>query len=257
MIEFVEKHRHDSTSRHILSSVIEKLGIDSAEDLRQPVQSYALREWQDPRITGGDVRWRGVSDNAKRICTQWITKEDLRFFFDVVAKACNDEKFAYRKAFWLAYLEKISFCRPVLRDDAEYLFKGDPEARQYFKERRPATLTGSARDQHAFIIQMGKHTIVEFSTAGACYVYRSGRCPFQLGRPTYRMSELRNRIRAAHRVVHFNSQDYYWQRDFEQWLRDEVGVEPLRNYHLRSRSDRNRDFSVSTSKRSFRWSKYV
>ena len=251
VIEFVEKHKHDNTSRIVLSRIIEKLGIDAADDLRQPVQSYALREWQDPRITGGDVRWRGVSEEAKRICTQWITKEDLRFFFDVVAKACNDEKFAYRKAFWLAYLENISFCRPVLREDAEFLFRGDREAQEYFKERRPATLTGGARDQHAFIIQIGKHTIVEFSTAGACYVYQSGRCPFRLGRATYHMSELRDQALAAHRVIHFNSQDYYWQDNFHSWLECELGIDPLRSYHLSTESRYKKGFRAAKSEESY------
>ena len=247
VVEFVEKHKDDKTSRIILSGVIEALGVDSPENVRQPVQSYALREWQDPRIAGGDVRWRGLSKEAKRICTQWITKEDLRFFFDVVAKACNDEKFAYRKAFWLAYLENISFCRPVLREDAEYLFRGDPEASKYFRERRPATLTGGARDQHAFIIQIGKHTIVEFSTAGACYVYRSGRCPFRLNRSEYHMGELRNQASAAHRVIHSNSQDYYWQDKFRSWLKSEMGVDPLRSYHLRTNSRSNNGFRAAKS----------
>ena len=93
--------------------------------MRQPIQSYVLQKWGDPRIAGSD--WHGVSDEARQIFTRWITKEDLRFFFDVVAKACNDQKFAYRKAFWMAYLEHISFCRPVLRKNVEKLFN-DPEA---------------------------------------------------------------------------------------------------------------------------------
>ena len=53
VVEFVEKHKDDKTSRIILSGVIEALGVDSPENVRQPVQSYALREWQDPRIAGG------------------------------------------------------------------------------------------------------------------------------------------------------------------------------------------------------------
>ena len=123
VIEFVKKHDNDKVNRGILSKLIEKLGPDATETLRQPAQSYVLQEWQDPRIAGADIRWRDVSDKARQIFTLWITKEDLRFFFDVVAKACGDTKFEYRKAFWLAYFEHISSCRPVLRRDAEHLFR--------------------------------------------------------------------------------------------------------------------------------------
>ena len=157
----MKKHNNDKTSRIILSKLIEKLGTDATEALRQPVQAYVLQKWGDPRIAGANIRWRDVPNEARSIFTRWITKEDLRFFFDVVAKACGDSKFEYRKAFWLAYLEHISFCRPVLRRDAEYLFRYDKNALEYYQDRRPSTLKGGTKDQHAFIIQMGRYTFVE------------------------------------------------------------------------------------------------
>ena len=232
VIEFIKKHNNDKTSRIVLSKLIEHLGIDASEVLRQPVQSYALQEWQDPRIAGGDVRWREISDEARQIFTRWITKEDLRFFFDVVARACGDSKFEYRKAFWLAYLEHISFCRPVLRRDAEYLFKYDKQALEYYRDRRPATLKGGTKDQHAFIIQMGDYTFIEFSTAGACYVYHNADLPFELGELEYRMDELRSQLSAEHRVIHNGSEKYSWQSKFTSWLEYEIGIEPLRSYQL-------------------------
>ena len=245
VVEFVEKHNNDKTSRAILSKLIEQLGNDASESLRQSVQSYVIREWQDPRIAGVDVRWRGVSKEARQIFTRWITKEDLRFFFDVVAKACNDHKFAYRKAFWLAYLEHISFCRPVLRRNAEYLFFNDPQARQYYLERQPATLMGGESNQHAFIMQMGNHTFVEFSTGGACYVYDDSSYDefpdddflfddplFRLDASQYHMRELRNQWLAKHRVIHRDSERYSWQNRFSKWIEWELDIEPLRSYRL-------------------------
>ena len=232
IVEFVEMHRNDTTARSIASRLIETLGPEAPEHVRQPVQSYAFRKWQDPRLEGGDVHWRGVSAEAKEIFTRWITKEDLRFFFDVVAQACNDNRFSYRKAFWLAYLEHISFCRPVLRRDVVYLLRNNPHNLQYYRERRPATLTGGNSSQHAFIIQMGDHTFVEFSTAGACYVYDNARRPFRLDASAYHMSELRNQLTASHRVIHYNSERYYWQAKFAAWIRRELRISPMRSYRL-------------------------
>ena len=232
VVKFVEKHNNDKTSRAVLSKLIESLGYDESEHLRQPLQSYALREWEDPRIAGGDVRWRGVSDEAKQIFTRWITKEDLRFFFDVVAKACEDNKFAYRKAFWLAYLEHISFCRPVLRQNAEYLFRNDPQTLQYYRERQPATLRGGSSWHHAFIIQMGDYTFVEFSTDGACYIYDNANLPFQLGDSEYHIVDLKDQLWAKHRVSHHYSEGYYWQEKLASWIKSELGINPLRGYRL-------------------------
>lgn len=232
IVDFVIKHNNDKTSRRVLSKLVEKLGTDASEDLRQPVQSYALQEWQDPRIAGADVRWREVSDKARQIFTRWITKEDLRFFFDVVAKACDDPKFAYRKAFWLTYLEHISFCRPVLRRDAEYLFGNDRQALQYYRDRRPATLTGGNKDQHAFIIQMGDHTFIEFSAAGACHIYHNTSLPFELGDSEYHMKKLRSKPLVERWQPHINSEQYFWQSQLASWLKDRIGIEPLRSYRL-------------------------
>ena len=237
VIAFVKKHNNDKTSRIVLSKLIEKLGPDATEDLRQPVQSYVLQKWQDPRIAGADVRWRDVSDKARQIFTKWITVEDLRFFFDIVAKACGDPKFEYRKAFWLSYLEHISFCRPVLRKNSEYLFRHDPQALQYYQDRRPAELKGGNRDQHAFIIQMGNYTFVEFSTAGACYVYHNLDLPFEVGDSEYYMNELRSQPFAKHRVIHHRSETYYWQGDFALRIKSMLGIEPLRSYRLDSETN--------------------
>ena len=223
VVEFFEKHKDDKTIRAVLSKLIEKLGINASENLRQPAQSYILREWGDPRITGGAVHWHGASDEARQIFIRWITKEDLRFFFDVVAKACNDQKFAYRKAFWLAYLEHISFCRPVLRRDAEYLFSNDPQTLQYYRERRPATLTGGDSSQHAFIIQIGNYTFVEFSTAGACYVYMISTVPFPWVIQSIRCLSYA-RGREKHWQPHPGSERYLWQRDFASWLKSNLGL---------------------------------
>ena len=240
VIEFVKKHDNDKVNRGILSKLIEKLGSDAAESLRQPVQSYVLQEWQDPRIAGANVRWRNIPDDARQIFTQWLTKEDLRFFFDVVAKACDDQKFAYRKAFWLAYFEHITFCRPVLRRDAEYLFGKDPKALQYYRDRRPAELKGGNSNQHAFIIQMGDYTFIEFSSAGACYVYHNAALPFELGDSEYHMTELRSQLWAEDRVIHNNSEEYIWQNNLAEWLVNHTGIEPSRSYQL----DRNLDFII-------------
>ena len=53
VIEFVEKHNNDKTSRAVLSKLIESLGYGVSEHVRQPVQSYALREWGDRESLAG------------------------------------------------------------------------------------------------------------------------------------------------------------------------------------------------------------
>ncbi len=240
VINFLEKHNNDKTNRSILSKLIEKLGDKASEDFRAPVQTYVLSEWQDPRIVGADVKWYGVSKEARKIFTKWLTEADLEFFFGIVAKACKDENFRYRKAFWLAYLEHITFCRPILHKDAEVLFKGN----RYYEESRKsvATLSGGGRNQHAFIIQIGNHTCVEFSSTGAaCYVYENVNLPFDLDEVKYHLNELRRTDLKRnnhtytpplkHWQPHYGAEKYSWQRSFAKWIEDELGI-PIQNFEL-------------------------
>ena len=232
IVEFVEMHRNDTTARSIVSRLIEALGLAAPEHLRQPVQSYARKNWGDPRVPGGDNRWRNVSEDARKIFATWTNEADLNFFFDIVAQACDDGNFEYRKTFWLAYLEHISFCRPVLRRDVQNLIRNNPQALQFYRERNPATLRGGNRNQHAFIIRMGDHTFVEFSTAGACYVYDDARRPFSLHDPQYSMTKLRSKESVTHWQPHPGSDRYLWQRNFALWLRSNLGIKRLRSYRL-------------------------
>ena len=232
VVNFLEKHNNADTSRSILSDVIQKLGLDASEHVRAPVQSYVLREWQDPRIVGAELKWRGVSHAARKIFIKWLTEADLGFFFDIVAKACNDQKFAYRKAFWLSYLEHITYCRPVLRRNAEYILTDDPQAWQYYRDRNPATLKG-ASNADAFIIQMGNYTFVEFSTAGACYCYQNSNLPLELADSVFTMNTLKNRGWATHRVIHSHTITYSWQKRFESWIYNKLGIRPLRSYKIK------------------------
>ncbi|MDE0636390.1 MAG: EH signature domain-containing protein [Candidatus Poribacteria bacterium] len=235
VVEFVKKYNNDTISRTIMSNLIVQLGYNASEGLRQPIQSYVLQKWRDPRLAGSN--WHDVSPEARKIFTKWLTEADLDFFFDIVSRACHDQKFAYRKAFWLAYFDHISFCCLVLRGNAEYLFRHDSQALQYYRDRRPATLRGGSSDQHAFIIQMGNYTFVEFSTAAACYVYYNVNLPFELGKSEYYMHELRNPDWAVHRVIHQNSENYYWQKNLAKWIKKEIGFEPVRSYRLHAQDE--------------------
>ena len=231
IVEFAAgEHKDDLTNREILSELIEQLGNDASEQLRQPIQSYALQRWKEPRIAG--VNWKGVSNKAQQIFSRWIIEKDFYFFYDVIAKTVNDPEFEDRKAFWLAYLEHITYCRPILRKDAESLFKHDQQDLEYYRDRRPATLIGGAENQHAFIIEMGGHIFVEFSTAPMCYVYDNVNCPFQLNSSRYKMSELRNLDWARNYMTRANLENRSWQSKFASSIAKKLGIRPLRSYRL-------------------------
>lgn len=224
IVKFVEeRHKDDQTNKDILSELIEQLGNDAFEHLRQPVQSYALQKWQTPWDT---TKWKGISHKALRIFEKWIIKKDFQFFFDGIQKKS-------RKVFWSSYLEYISFSQPIVNIiDAENLFRNNQRNRQYYRDRRFATLKTRTKNQHAFIIGMGDHIFVEFSTKPTSMfcVYDKVRCPFKLNSSEYHINELRNlEWDKYHRS---NLTNHSWQDKLASWIAIELGIKPLRNYRL-------------------------
>ncbi len=212
IVEFVKKHNGDEMIRQFLSQLIQKLGISAKENLRQPVQSYILKNWGDPRTVDVNIRWHGLSNEARNIFRQWIMKEDISFFFDVVVKTRSNRKF-YRKGFWLQYFGKIDSCRIVLSENTKYLFRND----QYYQKQKfsMATLKDGERNQHALIIQMGNHTYILFFPTELCYIYDNVDVPFHLNVTEFSIHELRNKSLTKH------------YEKLESWINSEIGVEML------------------------------
>ena len=210
IVSFFIKHNNEKTSRAVLPKLIRQLERTASENLRRPIQDYVLEEWQDPRIAGANMRWRGVPDETWQIFRRWVMKEDLGFFYDVVAKK------SWRKDFWLPYFGKISSCRIVLGRNAASLFGSN----HYYQKQRlnMARLKDGDRDEHAFIIQMGNRTFVEFSPAEICYVYGKADFPFGLSVPGYYIHELADRSR---------SKSINWQEKLDALIASEVSFDLL------------------------------
>ena len=231
IVKFIEeKHRDDQTNNEILSELIEQLGNDASEHLRQPIQTYALQKWQTPWNTR---KWKGISHKAWRIFEKWIIKKDFQFFFDGIAKGVNHSKISDRKAFWSAYLEHMTFCQPVLSRESENLFTQNQQDFQYYKDRSPATLRTHAKNQRALIIAMGNYIFVEYSTRSRCYVYNNANCPFDLNSAEYRVTELANEEQAKYQnIIHDPPGIPTWQSRLASWIATNLGIEPLRSYRL-------------------------
>ncbi len=215
IVDFLTKHRNKETNRNILPKLIDKLGRSATEDLRRPIQDYVLREWKDPSIADADEHWRGVTDETWRIFMQWIMKEDLHFFYDVVLK--RKEK----KEFWVLYAGKISSIRIVLGRNAESLFGNN----YYYQKRKGsmAKLKSDSRNQHAIIIRMSRKTFIEFSTEDVCYVYDNASFSTHLSKSEYNMQKLADKSRVTDRVIYNNS----WQDELNLLIKAEVGNDLL------------------------------
>jgi hypothetical protein len=190
--------------------------LPKAGDTRQRLIDLALktRGLTDPRLRQGE--WANVPERARERILQWLSEEDLRFFFDLLLEDQADPH--RRREFWIRYVDHAVRSRVVIgRKDEKRLFPELQEIRARGRTYAQMRGAGGANDHvSAFIMDFGDVTIVEFSQPNsACYIYANDPAdPYlDLSRPEFEWHELKNRRAGNHHShVHPPSR---WHGKFE------------------------------------------
>lgn len=165
---------------------------------------------RDPRVF--PENWVGVSADAKQKVIEWLSREDIHFFFELLISDRKDKQ--NRKSFWMDYVPHIARSRALLSsaDRRKHSLKLD-ELEE--RGRTYGELTGSPCS--AFILDFGRLVVLEFSEVGAIYVY--GQDDFEKIFPNFWSSRvsaenLRNTRVAIEKIRHHTSavnQDKDWR----------------------------------------------
>ncbi|MFN3725245.1 MAG: EH signature domain-containing protein [Allosphingosinicella sp.] len=174
----------------------------------------------DPR--SHKKRWIGVSQDAKKTITRWLSRKALDLFFDILS-ATADPIWKWRRAFWLA-LERhgvIDEAWPVFgREALEYVRK-HPDKKA--KIVASGQLQGAERRQSVMLMKIGKFIVAEWSHSGSARVWSEGdsRAP-GLEKRFYSASDLREECLFDQR--HDSTQTYRWQRELMDFFAPRIGV---------------------------------
>jgi hypothetical protein len=154
----------------------------------QPIRSLlslVIRLFNDPRLATGQS-WGDIDARATKLVVGWLARRDLEFFFRALARSMDPR----RHAFWMGYIEQITYTRLVLGDDV-YV---DPAYRAEFKkerlEGRHARMT-SHPQLAALIVKIGKLTLVEFSQTGNAAYWYLDPLPIDLHATRYGVNDLK------------------------------------------------------------------
>jgi hypothetical protein len=152
----------------------------------------------DPRIYPGNWELK-ISQAARDTFIQWLSKEDLAFFFNLLLRKGEDEH--GRRAFWEQYLCHVVSSRVFISDE-------DLARNRYvIQDMRNENKTLPARIEEntsAFMMLTSDLIIIEFSEKGnAAYIWHRNDIPKTLEYDLARLYE-KNRIFAKKRMI--NSQ---------------------------------------------------
>jgi hypothetical protein len=151
-----------------ISDIILSKRANQNEEIQGMLIDFFLknRGLGDPRVNPDN--WVGVRSGAKARVIEWLSREDINLFFELILRDRHDKH--GRKSFWLEYIGKISRSRALLSPDdlrlnAVRLNELQEKGRSY------GELIGTSLAS-AFVLDFGQIVVVEFSQVGnACYIY--------------------------------------------------------------------------------------
>jgi hypothetical protein len=173
-------------SRPVYRDQALELILDRYYQLAERPVHEALRDyvvdknvWRNPKLKDAGIAtaWNRVPEEIWRMVLQWVNEGNLRDFFDVLAARNSADE--GRLAFWSGYMKQITWTRLIFSSDTVMLARTNKDVGALLARESGAyaTLT-SDKNLDAFIMEIGGYIIVEFSTAGAAYVYESSKLKF-------------------------------------------------------------------------------
>ena len=226
--------RTREVAERAISVLIPQAGPTADEAVREPLKSFALRYFRDPRLPGNGANWARIDVSAKGVLARWISHADVEFFFQLVEEAARDRHWKYRKRFWQGYVDHFEATWVALGSRAARLAR-ESRRNKHAIDRSFGRLRDAEQSQSVFIIRMGGYDFVEWSNTGACRVWKGSESPLELGEAEYSRYDLMDE-NYAHRQIHQQSNRYGWQREMASWIQRHTGIKATQSYRLDSRS---------------------
>lgn len=192
-------------------------------EIRNRLQRFFLKYLGDPRWPGERMKWDRVSEEARRIITRWLAREDITFFFDVLSRAVEHHAWEYRREFWEAYLPHIDATWVILSPDVEAVIGKQVEER--IASVACGEFTGSNQGRSMLAIEMKGWVFVEWTHAGSCRIWPKQEFPLALGKRYYRVNEVNSILLTCLEFFpHHGSENYRWQAKLSVWLKNNLGL---------------------------------
>ncbi len=151
-----------------ISSIILSYTANQKEEIQGVLIDFFLRNegLGDPRIS--PEKWAGIKESAKSRVIQWLSREDINFFFELLLRDRDDKH--GRKSFWLQYVDKVSRSRALI--SKEDLRKHSVRLREMEDKGRSYGEFVGSNSSSGFVLDFGRIVVIEFSEVGnACYIY--------------------------------------------------------------------------------------
>lgn len=145
------------------------------EDVRADLSERIIRAYNDPRLHNGGI-WSGFDPELKNILLRWLTKQDMRFFCDMVDATQDSHMWPPRRDFWLQLYEDgrideawVAFGSTARRYALEKV-KGSSDASL---NRRFGRQTDRGGSTSLLIMRIGQKIVVDGCHSYKTHIFRA------------------------------------------------------------------------------------
>ena len=194
-------------------------------------QQFILDIIGDPRSSSiystNRSSWNKIGEDLKKFFIGSLSKEDLKLFLDSLSDSVTDTNYHYRKAFWMAFLEHVTYVKLLVGNNAYDSL--DKNIKNRFNNNDGCYAFYNQSEQSAIYIDFGVVKVIEFTHNGSVRIYNE--CPINLKQSRYTQSELITMKHQIFKQAHTSASNYNWQsyvlNKMNQYLGTKVQIEDI------------------------------
>jgi len=224
LLKLLGDRRHATLLNVGLAQLLERYAKTQPLMIHPELRDFAVEHWKNPWLPINKNRWALVSESTRKIIGNWLNRDLIKNFFELLSvDGSNDTR---RLDFWIGYFDQISIYFALGR----YAMQNQDASFVAIRKKmagRLRKLSGTGRENNAFIMTIGNIVFVEFGMQGnAAYIYPLHELPFALDDvDDINLKALKDTV-AGDRLYHKDNVHGYsrWERRFNAHLYQNFGI---------------------------------
>ena len=207
-----------------LAQLLERYAKTLPLMIHPELRDFAVEHWKNPWLPINQNRWALVSESTRKMIDNWLKLDLMKSFFELLsADGSNDTR---RLDFWISYVDQINIYFALGR----YAMQNQDASFIAIRKKMAGCLrklSGTGRENNAFIMTIGNMVFVEFGMQGnAAYIYPSHELPFALNDVNDINLKALKDTEAGNRLYHKDNVHGYtrWERRFNAYLYQNFGI---------------------------------
>lgn len=225
LLKLLSDHRYAPLLNASLAKLLERYAKTQPLVIHHELRNFAVEHWKNPWLPINQNRWALVSESIRKMIGSWLKLDLMKNFFELLsADGSNDTR---RLDFWIRYVDEINDMYFAL---GRYATKNQEASFVTIRNKmagRLLRLSGTGRENNAFIMTIGNTVFVEFGMQGnAAYIYPLQKLPFELdGVRDINLKVLKD-TEAGDRLYHKDNVHNYdrWEQRFNAYLYQNFGI---------------------------------